>query len=77
MLILIKNNEFLKLIEDASEVKNELNVEIMRSQSIDAIWRGRKMEVLLLLLVMFLFSITGLFILGYTYSFVMKKLFHR
>lgn len=36
-----------------------------------------KMEVLLLLLVMFLFSITGLFLLGYTYSFVMKKLFHR
>jgi hypothetical protein len=35
------------------------------------------MEVLLLLVVMFLFSITGLFILGYIYSFVMKRLFTR
>ena len=35
------------------------------------------MEILLLLIVMFLFSITGLFILGYTYSLITKKLFQR
>lgn len=35
------------------------------------------MEVLLLLIVMFLFSITGLFILGYMFNFITKRLFTR
>jgi len=35
------------------------------------------MEIILLLVVMFLFSITGLFILGFTYTCIAKKIFHR